>query len=138
MDSEKAASFNLNLGYIIVAIFILPLFLTLPPWYGTMEAWIAGFLIVMQVVLGCTMVFLIKSLFKNKKADVPIPPCTDQYVSPMSVMGWAIVAIITFSMYSQGMDTLATLYLLFAIIIGGLRFEKIRIWRKLFPSQGAT
>ena len=134
MDNEKTASFNLNLGYIIVAIFILPLFLALPPWYGTMEAWLAGFLIVMQVILCLTTVFLIKGLFKNKKADVPIPPCTEQYVSPMSVVGWTIVAIITFSMYSQGMDTLATLYLLFAIIIGGLRLEKIRIWRKLFPA----
>ena len=119
----KSVSINLNFGYIIVAIFAVPLFMAVPEWYIMLEIPLAIFMIIVSFIsTGALLGIVYMAMYK----DVPL--LEENYWSRGTLIGFGVVVVILTSMYIQNMIILFSLYLIGFILNQGIGI--VKLWVK--------
>ena len=130
-DEEKSEKLTINLGYILMAAFITPLFMTVPAWYVTIEFVFGIILLVLSAIITVTSTIAILGLNRARLAKIAITYSTERPFSGAMIFSSIIIGVIATSMFMQGMTTIFVLYLIFVIVNNTLRFIRISMRNKI-------
>lgn len=130
-DKEKSESQTINLGYLLMAAFIAPLFVTVPAWYVTTEFVFGILLLVLSALILVTQTIAILGLNRVRLAKVAITYSTERAFSGATIFSLICAAVLATSMFIQGMTTIFVLYLIFVVVNNTLRFIRISMRNRL-------
>lgn len=124
-DKEKSEQQTINLGYILMAAFIAPLFVTVPAWYVTIEFVFGILLLVLSALILVTQTIAVLGLNRVRLAKVAMTYSTERAFSGATIFSLICAAVLATSMFMQGMTTIFVLYLIFVVVNNTLRFIRI-------------
>ena len=125
-DKQKEKS-TINLGWLIAAVFVLPLFITFGEWYAVGEMIILGFLLAFMAIAVVTQVIALFALSRARRENIELSTSIDSFFSGGAIFAWVVAAVIAGSIYMQGMYVLVAWYVSLAIINNFLRFIRMQV-----------